>query len=661
MDRNTLIGLVLMVLVFIGFGFYNSNKLKKSYESAFIEADSLYKEGEYEAAKLKYLKALEFKPGTPEAVNRINEINRIIQPDTIVGIQDTVQQREQVPQQEVKTVGGAAETEQPMQPTGAFSETYNGKQEFFILKNDILEVTIATKGGRIYSALLKDYTTYDQRPLVLFDGDSTNFGFKFFTSDNKRIETNNLYFKPVNTSQVTDATNSKASATFRLEVSENEYIEYVYSLEPDRYMVDFDVNFLGLSDIMPSNMNSISFDWKSYIPQQEKGRQNENNWANIKYKHYQDNVDGFRDRVHKDFEEADITTPLRWVAFKDQFFSSVLISSGSFTNAYVSYTTMPEDSKYLRYCTAELGLPFNPGDKVEYDLKLYLGPNHYNTLKKYDVGLEELVMLGKNVIKFFNKYVIVPIFNWLDNYIGNYGIIILILTLIIKIVLFPLTFKSFQSQAKMKVLKPMVDEIGKKYPKKDDAMKKQQATMDLYKKAGVSPLGGCLPMALQMPILFAMFRFFPTSIELRQQPFLWAEDLSTYDSILDLPFNIPMYGDHISLFTLLMTASTIITMKINSPSSTGQEQMPGMKMMTYIMPIMFMLILNNFSAGLTYYYFLANLITFGQNLISKRFIDEEAVLKRLNESKKKPSKKSKFQQRLEAAAKQRGYQPPKRK
>jgi len=650
-----------MVLVFIGFGFYNSNKLKKSYESAFIEADSLYKEGEYEAAKLKYLKALEFKPGTPEAVNRINEINRIIQPDTIVGIQDTVQQREQVPQQEVKTVGGAAETEQPMQPTGAFSETYNGKQEFFILKNDILEVTIATKGGRIYSALLKDYTTYDQRPLVLFDGDSTNFGFKFFTSDNKRIETNNLYFKPVNTSQVTDATNSKASATFRLEVSENEYIEYVYSLEPDRYMVDFDVNFLGLSDIMPSNMNSISFDWKSYIPQQEKGRQNENNWANIKYKHYQDNVDGFRDRVHKDFEEADITTPLRWVAFKDQFFSSVLISSGSFTNAYVSYTTMPEDSKYLRYCTAELGLPFNPGDKVEYDLKLYLGPNHYNTLKKYDVGLEELVMLGKNVIKFFNKYVIVPIFNWLDNYIGNYGIIILILTLIIKIVLFPLTFKSFQSQAKMKVLKPMVDEIGKKYPKKDDAMKKQQATMDLYKKAGVSPLGGCLPMALQMPILFAMFRFFPTSIELRQQPFLWAEDLSTYDSILDLPFNIPMYGDHISLFTLLMTASTIITMKINSPSSTGQEQMPGMKMMTYIMPIMFMLILNNFSAGLTYYYFLANLITFGQNLISKRFIDEEAVLKRLNESKKKPSKKSKFQQRLEAAAKQRGYQPPKRK
>jgi len=232
--------------------------------------------------------------------------------------------------------------------------------------------------------------------------------------------------------------------------------------------------------------------------------------------------------------------------------------------------------------------------------------------------------------------------------------------LIIKLALFPLTFKSYQSQAKMKVLKPMVDEINKKFPKKEDAMKKQQATMALYKKAGVSPLGGCLPMALQMPILFAMFRFFPSSIELRQQAFLWAKDLSTYDSIVDLPFVIPMYGDHISLFTLLMTASTILTMKLNSPAQTGQEQMPGMKMMMYMMPLMFMLILNNFSSGLTYYYFLANIITFGQNMLTKRFIDPDEVLKKLEENKKKAPKKSKFQQRLEAAAKQKGYKAPKR-
>jgi len=661
MDRNTIIGLALIFLVFIGFSLFNSNKLKKSYESTVVIADSLYEEGEYEAARIQYLKALEFKPGTPEAVDRVNEINRIIQPDTVAA-QDSLQtsMENQAISSDIPAVE-VEETKEPEQSMGEFTEAYKGEQEFFILENNKMELEIASRGGRIYSARLKDYTTHDSRPLILFDGDSTVFGFKFFTRDNKRIETNNMYFQPVNTAEYTDATNSKASAVFRAQISEQQYIEYIYTLDPDLYMVDFKVNLVGLSELIASNINSLSLDWKTYMPQQEKGRQNENTWSNIRYKHYQANVDGFRSRSTKDFEEADISTPLKWVAFKDQFFSSVLIAGKSFSNGYVSYTTMPDDSKYLRYCTSELSLSYEPEPKVEYDMNIYLGPNHYNTLKKYDLALEELVMLGKNVIKFINKYVIVQIFNWLNNFIGNYGIIILILTLIIKIVLFPLTFKSYQSQAKMKVLKPLVDEISKKFPKKEDAMKKQQATMDLYKKAGVSPMGGCLPMLLQMPILFAMFRFFPTSIELRQESFLWADDLSTYDSILDLPFNIPLYGDHISLFTLLMTVSTIITMKINSPSSTGQEQMPGMKMMTYIMPIMFMFILNNFSAGLTYYYFLANLITFGQNMISKRFIDEDAVLKRIDQNKKKPAKKSKFQQRLETAAKQRGYNPPKKK
>mgnify|MGYP006284339615 CR=1 FL=1 len=665
MDRNTIIGLVLIFLVFIGFSLYNSNKLQKSYDSAVVIADSLYEEGDYESARLQYLKALEFKPGTPEAVNRINEINRIIQPDTAVIEQDTVirEQKEDLqPTQEDRQPPGQqpGDDVQDAEAAGAFSQAYQGEQKFYTVENEKLILKIAARGGRVYSATLKDYTTYDNEPLVLFDGDSTVFGFKFFTRDNKRIETNKMYFQPVNTPEYTDATSSKASVAFRAMVSEEQYIEYVYSLEPDLYMIDFDVRFVGLSDIIASNINSLSFDWQAYIPQQEKGRQNENNYVNIKYKHYQDDVDGFRDRSQKDFEETDVATPLKWVAFKDQFFSSVLISGESFSNGYMSYSMMPEDSKYLRYCTSELSMPYDPGARVEYDMSLYFGPNHYKTLKKYDLQLEELVMLGKNIIKFINKYVIVQLFNWLNNFIGNYGIIILILTLIIKIVLFPLTFKSFQSQAKMKVLKPLVDEIGKKFPKKEDAMKKQQATMDLYKKAGVSPMGGCLPMLLQMPILFAMFRFFPTSIELRQEAFLWADDLSTYDSILDLPFTIPLYGDHVSLFTLLMTISTIITMKINSPTS-GQEQMPGMKMMTYIMPFMFMFILNNFSAGLTYYYFLANIITFGQNLISKRFIDEEAVLRKLNENKKKPAKKSKFQQRLEDAAKQRGYQKPGKK
>jgi len=314
--------------------------------------------------------------------------------------------------------------------------------------------------------------------------------------------------------------------------------------------------------------------------------------------------------------------------------------------------------KYLRYFTSEMIVPVTPGPESKINLKLYYGPNHISTLKKEGQQLEKLVFLGKNIIGWISRFVIIPVFNWLEKYIGSYGLIILILTLLIKIVLFPLTYKSYQSTAKMGILKPMVDEIGKKYPKTEDAAKKQQATMDLYKRAGINPMGGCLPMLLQFPILFAMFRFFPVSIELRQESFLWATDLSTYDSILNLPFVIPMYGDHISLFTLLMTASSLLTMKM-SGTSTGSDQ-PGMKIMMWMMPIMFLFIMNKFSAGLTYYYFLANMLTWAQNIIMKRFINADEVLATLEANKKKPLPKSKWQQRLENAAKQRGINPPKK-
>jgi YidC/Oxa1 family membrane protein insertase len=290
-------------------------------------------------------------------------------------------------------------------------------------------------------------------------------------------------------------------------------------------------------------------------------------------------------------------------------------------------------------------------------MQLYFGPNNFKALKSYeDLGLEGVVTVGGSVIRWINAYVIIPIFNWLSKYFVNFGIIILFLTLIIKVALFPLTYRSYKSQAVMRLLKPQVDEINERYPKKEDAMKKQQATMDLYKRAGANPMGGCLPMLLQFPILFAMFRFFPTSIELRQQGFLWAHDLSTYDSILDLPFTIPMYGDHVSLFTLLMTVTTMLSMRWNNQATAGTSQMPGMKTMMYIMPVMFMFILNNFSAGLTYYYFLANVITLAQNLLFKNFIDEEKIMQRLNAKKSKPVKKSKFAQRLEEIQKQQQQQ-----
>jgi YidC/Oxa1 family membrane protein insertase len=439
---------------------------------------------------------------------------------------------------------------------------------------------------------------------------------------------------------------------------ENKYIEYKYTLAPDKYMVDFDVTFKSMDGIIASNVSSLTLDWRMYIPQQEMGRQNEEYYTTIKYKYYQDDVEGIRLRQSKDVEQRDLPTKLSWVAFQDQFFSSVLISKEFFLNGTVKSTLTPASPDYIRYYTSEVGVPFSPGQETVLGLKLYYGPNHISTLRKEGLELEKLVFLGKNIIGWINRFIIIPVFNWLEKYISSYGIIILILTILIKIVLFPLTFKSYQSTAKMQVLKPMVEELGKKFPKKEDAMKKQQATMDLYKRAGINPMGGCLPMLLQMPILFAMFRFFPVSIELRQEHFLWATDLSTYDSILSLPFNIPLYGDHVSLFTLLMTASTLLTMKMTG-SSPGSDQ-PGMKLMMYMMPVMFMFMLNQFSSGLTYYYFLANILTYLQNIVSKRFINGDKVLATLEANKKKPLQKSKWQQRLEAAAKQRGIQPPKR-
>ncbi len=657
MDKNTITGLILIFVIFIGFSIYNNNKLNKNYEKAVAVAEADYARGEMENARAEYINALRFKPNQPDVIAKINELNAKL------GIVPEQQKSDTLISNPVKKevpAQPAAEPEKDAGQYGVFAKSATGENEFITLENNKVELKISLKGGRVYSARLKDYRTYDSLPLILFSGDSTVFGFNFYTADNKAVQTNNLYFVPVNDQKKIVVGSQPQSVILRLMAGDGKYIEYKYTLEPDEYIVNFDVTFKSMDGIIASNQNSLTFDWKMYIPQKEKGRQNEESYSTINWKFFQDEVAGMRLRQSKETEEKDITTKLRWIAFQDQFFSAILIADDYYLNALIKSTKTISSKKYIRYYTAEIGVPYNPDASTTVGMKLYYGPNSIPTLKKEGKGLQldKIVFLGRNIIDWISRFVIIPIFNWLDNYISNYGIIILILTIIIKLVLYPLTFKSTQSQAKMQILKPMVEELGKKFPKKEDAMKKQQATMDLYKRAGVNPMGGCLPMLLQMPILFAMFRFFPVSIELRQEHFLWATDLSTYDSILKLPFVIPMYGDHVSLFTLLMTASTLITMKMTG-SSPGSDQ-PGMKLMMYMMPVMFMLILNNFSAGLTYYYFLANMITFGQNLISKRFVNAEAVLAKLEENKKKPLKKSKWQQRLEAAAKQRGINPPKR-
>lgn len=655
MDKNTITGLILIFVIFIGFSIFNNSQKNKSFKKAIEVADSYYAKGDLNDARTEYVNALRINPTDAQALAKLSEINVKLGVVQEKPVPDTLN----VQKSETQLPAGIT----PVVPSdnnqfGVFTASAAGENDFITLENNKIELKISLKGGRVYSARMKDYKTFDAKPLILFSGDSTVFGFNFFTVDNKPVQTNNLYFKPVSDQKAYVVNSQPQSVVLRLLAGEDKYIEYKYTLAQDKYMVDFNVTFKSMEGIIAPNQNSITLDWKLYMPQQEMGRQNEENYSDITYKYYQDDVTYLKQRQTKELEKVDVTTKISWIAFQDQFFSSVIVSNDFFLNGTMSSTRTLTSKKYIRYYASEAGVPYNQAESNPISMKLYYGPNSFTILRKEGLELDKLVFLGRNIIGWINRFAIIPIFNWLDNFIGNYGIIILILTIIIKVVLFPLTFKSYQSQAKMQVLKPMVEELGKKFPKKEDAMKKQQATMDLYKRAGVNPMGGCLPMLLQMPILFAMFRFFPVSIELRQEHFLWATDLSTYDSILQLPFMIPMYGNHVSLFTLLMTASTLLTMKMTG-SSPGSDQ-PGMKLMMYMMPVMFMLILNNFSSGLTYYYFLANMLTYGQNMLSKRFINADAVLATLEENKKKPIKKSKWQARLEAAAKQRGINPPKK-
>ncbi len=547
---------------------------------------------------------------------------------------------------------------------GDFAVAASGEQMFHTLENDLVRITISTKGGRPYSAELKQYSTFDGKPVVLFSGDSTQFGLRFYHK-NKAIETNELYFAAVNPSPSVTVSEKRDSLVMRLALNSESYLDYIYALDPESYMVDFTMALKGMDKVIDASVTNLDLEWESYIPAQEQVRKNENQYTTIYYRHYQEEVSFFNARSNREIQQENISTGVEWVAFKNQFFSSVLIAENSFSNALLQSTAMPEGDLYLKNFRAELGLPFGHSASESLRMHLFFGPNKFSLLKKYgDFRLEDIVSVGKGIIRWINQFVIIPIFDWLSRFIGNYGIIILLLTIIIKVVLLPLTYRSYLSQAKMKVLKPQVDELNKKYPQGKE-MEKQQATMALYKKAGVSPMGGCFPMLLQFPILFAMFRFFPTSIELRQQGFLWAKDLSTYDAIVSWNANIPIisniYGNHISLFTLLMTLSTILSMKLSDTSASSQ-QMPGMKAMMYVMPVMFMFMLNSWSAGLTYYYFLTNVITIGQNYLFKSFVNEEALLKKMKERKAQPAKKSKFQQRLEEMARQQAsYRAPKKK
>ena len=615
MDKNTVIGLLLIGAILIGASIYNSPSRDE------IAIQKHYRDSIAAITKVNQKVAIQ-----DQIANEIKAQN--------TAFNDTA-------------IADSAKHIALQQKFGSFYASAQGSLENYTLENELLKVNISNKGGRITSVVLKKFLTHDSLPLTIGDLDSSQFTFNL-NNQNKTISTQDFFFKPQG-KDFSISGNQSNSFKLRMEVSPSQYLEYVYTIKGNSYLFDFQVNMVGLSDVI-TNKDKITLDWREKALSTEKYKEGESNASTIYYQFNEDNELDYLTEAGDQQETVEKKT--NWIGFKKQYFTSVLVSKQGFTKGNIETVNLLSSKKYTKELKANLELPYSGSNAVSYDFSFYVGPNHFQTLKAFDMGFEKQIPLGWGILGWINKFAVIPVFNFLDGLNWSYGIIILVLTLLIKVVLLPLTYKAYMSTAKMKVLKPEMDEINTKF-EKEDPMKKQQAVMELYRKAGVNPLGGCLPVLLQMPILFAMFRFFPASIELRQKGFLWATDLSTYDSIYDLPFNIPFYGDHVSLFTLLMTVSTLLYTRMNSSQFSGNAQMESMKWIMYLMPIVFLGVFNNYSAGLSYYYFLANMMTFTQQAIIKKLVNEDEIHRKIQEHKKKPAaKKSGFQARLEEMAKQ---------
>ena len=542
---------------------------------------------------------------------------------------------------------------------GAFAASSVGEEQTITIENEVQRLTFCTRGGFLKQVELKDYKTYDSLPLISFDPETALFDLSFF-SQNRIVNTSQFYFQPYLNGEpytggdMTIGENDSIVFTMRLLTDEaDKHLDFVYTIRGDNYMLDFDILTVGMKELLAANANYMTIDWDVDLMKQEKST---DRFAgeSVYYRALTDNdVDHLAE--NKDSEQI-VHTKLKWVSFKQRFFCNVIVAKQEFENAKMAVQTRRSNNpRYFKTMSANIEVPINVNAETNViPMQLYFGPNHFKTLRSYDLGLQRQINLGNFFLIRWINYGVIEVFNWLKP-IGekwNYGIVILILTILIKTLLFPLAFKSYKSSAITRVLKPEMEAINAKYPKEEDAMKKQQAVMNLQRQAGVSPASGCLPALLQFPILIAIFRFFPASIELRQQPFLWADDLSTYDSILEFPKFLGM--DHLSLFTLLMTITTFIYTYVNNKQMdySSNPQMKPMKWMMYLMPIMFFGIFNNYSSGLSYYYMLVNIITFIQMFIFRRMIDEDKVRATIEENKRKPQKKSGFMKRLEEAQKQ---------
>lgn len=609
MDKNSIIGFVLIFLIMLGFFGYQSRQVQKqqAYQAQLdsIAAAEAYAQWQQDSI---------WRANNPEAAAAA----------------------EAAP-------APAAAPAAPVYSDSLLNAAASAEAQLITLSNEKLEVTFTTRGAQPYSVLVKDYLTYGKKPLYLLQPGKTELGYVIYAPT--AVDTRKFNF------QVAESTDS--TVVMRLPFAQGGYIEQKYTLCKDSYSVNETVSFVGMGHLIPRNVGSIDVDFDAIIPRMEKGYKNETQYSRLNYYFPEDSKPGNIGNGRRG--EKRFNNNIEWFAFQQQFFSAIMRAPGNFSYGEFSIDFLPKGGEDLMHCKAGMRADITPGaERIDVPFEFYFGPNNYKGLKAYGHSYEKVIPLGGKIIGLFTKYFIIPMFDWLHTGIANYGLIILLMTIAIKIVVLPFAYKSYSSSAKMAALKPFMEKINAKYPKQEDAMKKQQETMALYRKAGVSPMGGCLPMLLQMPILWAMFRFFPASIELRQQPFLWAEDLSAYDDIIH--WNTSILGmDHISLFALLMAVSMFFYSKITMQGQNAGND-PNAKMMQamslYMMPIMMFFICNNLSSGLSYYYLLSNIITFAETFIIRKWVvNPEEVVAKVKAAEDKPAPKSKWQQRLEEAQK----------
>ena len=607
MDKNSIVGFILIALIFIGFTMFQSRQARKRLAEQ-AQLDSIAR---VEALSRQPAEGLDLAAAGDSAGLARSAVAPAIYKDSSLEAASHAQAR------------------------------------ILVLENSKIKVEFTTRGAQPWSVQVKDYKNYDSTDLYLFKPGGAEYSLSVYAGE--AIRTRDFNFE---VAEHTDST-----LVMRLPFAGGGYIEQKYSLRGDSYQVDNLLSFVGMQGVIPRNVSVFDLDFEVTMPRMEKGYKNESQYSKLDYYFEGDKKPSEFGRGRNGSRRVD--SKLSWLAFQQQFFSAILRAPQQFSSGELSLSFYPQDDpdRNLMACSARMRAELPAGGEGSIPFEFYFGPNHFKTLKAIGHKYEKIIPLGGWLVGWFTRYAIIPMFDFFHRFISSFGLIILLMTLVIKLVVFPLTYKSFSSSAKMSALKPEIEKINEKYPHADnqqEMMKKQQATMDLYKRAGVSPMGGCLPTLLTFPILWAMFRFFPASIELRQQPFLWCKDLSAYDAIVDFGGRVPLIGDHISLFALLMAVTMWLYSKMtmaNQPAANDPSASSMRFMSVWMMPIMMFFICNNLSAALSYYYLLSQLISIVQTWAIRKSINKDEILAKVRASAGKPVQKSKWQQRLEAAQK----------